>query len=402
MVYKHPQASMKKMLFTMLILFPTIANAYDVLIDGIYYNVSSETKQAEVTFSGYSSIKYKGNITIPNTIVFENDVYSVTAIGEKAFYDNSQLNNVVFPNGIVSIGDDAFYQCRALDNLVMPESITSIGVRAFYGCSSLSNIVIGKSVYSIGGDAFSECLNLRSINIPDNVITIGYSAFKGCTSLTSIVLGEKVETIGASAFYGCTNLSSISIPDNVTSIGGSCFYECKELANVVLGKNVSEIGGMAFYKCRKLNAINIPDGVTILHDKTFQYCDSLKKIVIGKGLYIIDKWNFWACSKLENVYCFREEPPLIGEYVLGSSFANKAVLHVPSTSIDNYRTAYLWRDFGSIIALTDDDTAISSISMSHTTSAVYYSLDGVRSNRAHRGINIVRLSDGTVKKHYSK
>ena len=76
---------MKKKLFLILFaLLPMIVFAGAVEIDGIYYNLVSEVKTAEVT-SG--SFKYSGEIIIPEVVIFEGEEYRVTSIGDHAFAD---------------------------------------------------------------------------------------------------------------------------------------------------------------------------------------------------------------------------------------------------------------------------------------------------------------------------
>ena len=55
--------------------------AYDCLINGIYYNINNATKTAEVT-----SGDYFGTVSIPATITYNSQTYSVTTIGNYAFY----------------------------------------------------------------------------------------------------------------------------------------------------------------------------------------------------------------------------------------------------------------------------------------------------------------------------
>ena len=68
------------------VLMPLVASAEKVEIDGIWYNLVSKAKQAEVTYKGdsYDSYdEYSGSITIPATITYEDVTYSVTSIGDK-------------------------------------------------------------------------------------------------------------------------------------------------------------------------------------------------------------------------------------------------------------------------------------------------------------------------------
>ena len=69
-----------------------------VEIDGIWYNLVSKTKQAEVTFKGdyyYSySNEYSSPITIPAIVTYNGVKYSVTSIGESAFSGCTKLLDV--------------------------------------------------------------------------------------------------------------------------------------------------------------------------------------------------------------------------------------------------------------------------------------------------------------------
>ena len=90
------------------VLFSTSASAYDVKVDGIYYNLISEDKTAEVT-SGEE--KYSGEVVIPSSITSEGKEYKVKYIIESAFSDCSGLTSVTIPNSVTNIGSGAFAVC---------------------------------------------------------------------------------------------------------------------------------------------------------------------------------------------------------------------------------------------------------------------------------------------------
>ena len=60
---------------------PMAISAYNVEIDGIYYNLDGYKKTAQVT-SG--DMMYNGEITIPSVIIQDGDSYNVTSIGSRA------------------------------------------------------------------------------------------------------------------------------------------------------------------------------------------------------------------------------------------------------------------------------------------------------------------------------
>ncbi len=128
----------------------TTCFAYDAEIDGIYYNLNSSDNTAEVTYYSSSNYfqdnenAYTGSVVIPLTVEYDNATYSVTSIGEDAFYSCSDLTQVTISESVTSIGSGAFYGCSNLTQMTISESVTSIGGSAFSGCSSLTEVTIPK------------------------------------------------------------------------------------------------------------------------------------------------------------------------------------------------------------------------------------------------------------------
>lgn len=100
--------------FTLLLLCMTGAWAYDFQVDGICYNIISDTENVGVT-SG--DTEYSGSVVIPETVTNNGTVYSVTSIGDHAFYYCSDLTSVTIPNSVTSIGDGAFSFCSGLKSV---------------------------------------------------------------------------------------------------------------------------------------------------------------------------------------------------------------------------------------------------------------------------------------------
>ena len=106
------------------------AYAYDVCVDGIFYNLDINNKTAEVTYEAKDGVSYyKGDIVIPESFLFGGITFSVTGIGENAFckmygddyslwfYDNTDLTSVSIPYSVTSIGYGAFADCTSLTNV---------------------------------------------------------------------------------------------------------------------------------------------------------------------------------------------------------------------------------------------------------------------------------------------
>ncbi|MCQ2113480.1 MAG: leucine-rich repeat protein [Bacteroidaceae bacterium] len=223
---------MKRLLGTIIIVFYAIgAYCVDISIDRISYSLDTTSKTAAVVSCSKS---VSGAINIPNTIEYNSAKYTVTNIGNYAFYYCTGLISITILNSVTSIGERAFSGCSSLTSIDIPNSVTSIGVSAFSGCSSLTSVTISNSVTIIEDYTFNGCTGLMSIEIPNSVTNIGDWAFYGCSSLTSINIPNSVTSIGDSAFSYCSSLTSINIPNSVTSIGSYAFYDCKRLNFVVV------------------------------------------------------------------------------------------------------------------------------------------------------------------------
>ena len=285
-----------------------------------------------------------GHITIPSTL----GGYSVTSIGNYAFFNCSGLASVTIPDSVTSIGSSAFSGCSGLTSVIIPDSVTSIGSSAFSGCSGLTSITIPDSVTSIGESAFCNCSGLTSVTIPNSVTNIGYQAFSGCRGLTSVTIPDSVTSIGDRAFYGCSGLSSVTIGDSVTSIGSGAFRDCNNvlydmttipgiklvdgwavgntgsisgfldltgirgigawafsncsrLTSVTIPDSVTSIGNCAFYYCSGLTSVTIPDSVTSIGNEAFCGCKGLTSVTIGDGVTSIGNSAFYLCRSLTSV-----------------------------------------------------------------------------------------------------
>ena len=248
---------------------------------------------------------------------------------EHLFSDNeTEITDLVIPEGVTSISDHAFYGCSGLTSVTIPNSVTSIGYATFYGCSSLTSVTIPNSVTSIGEDAFSNCRSLACITIPEGVTSIGYATFYSCSSLTSVTIPNSVTSIGACAFEGCSSLTSVTIPEGVTSIGNYAFQNCSGLTSVTIPNSVTSIGRSAFAYCSSLTSVTIPNSVTSIGDYAFSGCSCLTSVRVGRAIPIA---------------------------ISNNTFENQsnATLYVPIGSVDAYKAADYWKEFKAIVGVDE-------------------------------------------------
>ena len=337
----------KQLLLLVMILLPMAASADAVEIDGIYYNLIEKAQQAEVTIK---PSKYNGDVEIPESVTYEDIAYSVTKIGQEAFYNCSGLISIIIPNSVNSIGQSAFEGCTGLTSVSMPNSITTIGKAAFRQCGATS-ITISNSLTTIEENTFEDC-NLTSITIPNSVTSIGSRAFMGCTSLTSIDIPNSVTIIRVFCFAGCTSLTSVKIPDSVTWLGRNSFSNCTNLTSINIPNSVTTIVDRVFYGCKSLASIDIPNSVTAIYSSAFEDCSSLTNISLGSGIESIEKDAFANCSKLTDVYCYAEQIPKTDGNIFHDSYIEYAFLHVPDASVDLYKAADPWKSFKAILKMS--------------------------------------------------
>ncbi len=182
-------------------------------------------------------------IEIPETL---DDKYTVTAIGNYAFYSCIYLRNVTIPQSVTSIGDHAFELCRCLTSVTINNAATSIGDSAFQKCEELETLKLGEHITTIGEDAFFDCNVLDNVTIPDSVTSIGDCAFCCCYNLQTISLGKNIETIG---------------DDHIVGLYDGVFYACHKLSKITIPEKVEKIEYGTFTGCRKLESITLPAGL---------------------------------------------------------------------------------------------------------------------------------------------
>ena len=126
---------------SLMLLGTSVASAHDFEVDGVFYDItslSSSNLEVCVTYQGSSynefSNEYSGSVAIPDSVTYNGEIYSVTSIGNNAFYGCNGLTNVTIGNSVTSIGELSFRSCSGLTNVTIPNSVTSIGDNAFNGC----------------------------------------------------------------------------------------------------------------------------------------------------------------------------------------------------------------------------------------------------------------------------
>ena len=271
------------------------AHAYDFSFDGIFYDVlSEEDRTVEVTRYSYSYSYYSGSIIIPERVLAGGKTYTVTSIGDGAFYNCDALTSVTFPASLTYIGDEAFRGCEALTSVAFPASLTSIGYEAFRGCDALTSVDLSST-------------SLRSI---------GYYAFRDCDALTSVAFPASLMSIGDDAFSGCDALTNLTVDESNPAFASR--------DNVLYSKNLDTL---VCYPTGANKEVVIPDMVCSVREGAFP-------------------------GEVDTVYCQPQTPPTAvdGEFqgMFSSDELMNAVLYVPIGTKAVYMKVDPWRNFWNI------------------------------------------------------
>ena len=267
----------------------------------------------------------------------------------RLYLNNNEITELTIPSDITEINDYAFTGCSSLTKVTIPDSVTEIGEDAFYCCDNLTSVTIPDNVTSIGESAFSCCSDLTSITIPNSIKSIERGTFSYCYNLTSITIPNSVISIGDDAFEFCNGLTNITIPNSVTSIGSKAFGYCSSLKSAIIPNSVTLIEYSAFCGCSSLTSVTLPNSITMIKASTFSDCSSLTSITIPNSVKRILQSAFSGCSSLKEIYCKPTTPP---DLFSSDTFANNASnrkIYVPSSYVDEYKSAYYWSDYADCI-----------------------------------------------------
>ena len=330
--------------------------------------------------------------------LFNNKVYtSNDEIGEYAFAYCRGLTSLTLPAGITSIGRSAFVGCSGLTSLTLPAGITSIDSYAFYSCSGLMSLTLPTGITSIGEYAFEGCSGLTSLTLPASITEIGDFAFSDCSGLTSLTLPVGITSISNGAFMGCSGLTSLTLHAGITSIGISAFAYCSGLTSLTLPAGITSISDGAFKGCSGLTSLTLPAGITSIGDVAFSGCSGLTSLILPASITSIGSYAFSSCSGLTSIYVYPDIVPKMGSDVFYDVDKKNCTLYVPQGTKQAYFLADIWGNFENIVEY--DPTGIDKTTTSTAVKEVSrYSVNGQRLVGPTKGLNIVKYSDGSVKK----
>ncbi len=428
--------------------YPHLSSLFEV--DGVVYvPVNPSQRTCDVIDCNYSDTI--GDIVVPETVLYKGVAMRPQNVNEYSFINSKKSGEANLSNN-GSVGDYALSGCSGLEAVVVGDGVTSLGNYCFSDCKSLSELTLSDNVTEIGNDAFSNS-GLKTFSCPSELTSLGGYAFCGCESLTEVKINGKLTALSSYLFSGCSSLAGLSIPANVKSVGDNAFRGCTSFATLViendtdvltLGSNgssplfkdcpldsvyvgthisyetSSSYGYSPFYRNATLRTVSIGDNVREVYDNEFYGCTGLKTAIVGENVAKIGNYAFSGCSSMESflfgkmvesigneafsdctalttLVTHRTTPPTCGTEALDDINKWNCTLYVPTNSLAAYQAADQWKEF--FFIEEGAPTGIRQpISGTESTVIRRYDASGRSTSSPVKGLNVLKMSDGTTKK----
>lgn len=325
--------------------------------------------------------------------------------------DGTEITDLVIPDGVANINSYAFYGGSSLTSVTVPGSLKKIGSRAFDGCSGLTKVTISdlaawcKMTFTDNPLRYAQRLydadgtEIQDLTIPTGIEGISNKAFAGCSSLKSLVIPNGVEYIGYDAFYGCQNLATVVIPNSVKEIGSDAFADCMSLYSVTslvnmpfkLNESAFAYTGYDYDKdiIYNIAKLYVPTGRSAVYGATTGWKKFMNIMEIDtkfKLTYIVDGTEYKTYEVQATEVVTPEPDPYKEGYIFSGWSRIPSIM--PAEDVTVYGSFAVDPNYAGIDWVTDNETK----------PKAYYSVDGKRLETEQKGLNIIRMSDGTTRK----
>lgn len=438
------QSLMRTLLLCFVIAVTTNGQAHEV--DNIDYELRTDG-----TAWVADGKKAQGDVTILSKIEVGGKEYTVVGINSNAFYYNESITSVTLPDNLKYIDDGAFKYCWNLENINnIPKHIENLGEygEVFYGTKFLDNGI--KNEFFVFSDwliKYTPQGETAKVTVPEGIF--GISAYALTDADNTVVLPKSLRAVSLLAFN--SDLKNIDTGDNPVYAykdgilfreGTQTFYKnghdgndevsvdgmwadvilSNAVKNGVLlipgkvetaGNVVKTVGGvrkgeLPGLTCEKLI---VDEGVKYIIDHAFRYYKPLHYVDLPSTLVNIGSFAF-VNANIESLVCRMPQPmnvPYDFTYYI-KKFNSK--VYVPKALLDTYKTTETYwnlipaENFYQIEGNVPESGILASVkpieSVSKATVKAIYTLNGIKVNSLQHGINIVKMSDGTVRKVINK
>ena len=350
------------------------------------------------------------------------------AIGMFMFYGCRSLESIVVPKTVNVIADYAFQKCNLLRSISFSNAINYISKQAFDTSNPLTTIKIEgisqwiekysqvgvniprNNAHLLSGDG--EIVNLV---IPSTIKSIEDETFKGFSYLQTVTIPRNVSAIGKNAFEGCNSLAKVYIEDlcawSQISFGNKyanplfyakhLFYDNDEEVVELSSENLTTaINSNAFVNCEGLKNVELPANIKSIGSSAFEGCN-LTNVELSSNITHIGSSAFAKNEKLKAVYVSWETPLSISSDVFSGINKQECILFVPKGTYQSYWLS-TWGDNFDNIEEYDVTGIDSMLTLEKNKENSRYSVNGIRLGQPTKGLNIVKYSDGGIRKEIVK
>lgn len=394
--------------------------------------------------------KAQGDVTILSKIEADGKEYTVVGIDTKAFSSNESITSVTLPDNLKYINDEAFSYCSNLENINnIPKHIENLGEEeaVFSGTKFLTNGI--KNEFFVFSDWLIEYTpqgETAKVTVPEGIF--GISAYALTDADNTVVLPKSLRAVSLLAFN--SDLKNIDTGDNpvyaykdgilfregtqtfyknghdgndevsVDGMWADVFFNNAVKNGVLLipgnvetaGNVVKPVGGvrkqLPGLTCEKLI---VDEGVKYITDHAFRYFKPLQYVDLPSTLMNIGAWAF-VDANIESLVCRMPQPMNVPYYFTYYIKKFNSKVYVPKALLDTYKTTETYwnlipaENFYQIEGNVPESGILASVkpieSVGKATVKAIYTLNGTKVNSLQHGMNIVKMSDGTVRKVINK
>ncbi len=436
------QSLMRTLLLCFVIAVATNGQAHEV--DNIDYQLRTDG-----TAWVKNGKKAQGDVTILSKIEADGKEYTVVGIYYNAFSSNESITSVTLPDNLKYINYGAFSYCYNLENINnIPKHIENLGEAVFSGTKFLDNGI--KNEFFVFSDwliKYTPQGETAKVTVPEGIF--GIAAYALTDADNTVVLPKSLRAASVLAFN--SNLKHIDTGDNPVYAykDGILFCEgtetfCKNgrdgkdevsvdgmWADVILsnavkngvllipgkvetaGNVVKTVGGVRKSELPRLTCekLIVDEGVKYIIDHAFRFFKPLQYVDLPSTLINIGGFAF-VDAKIESLVCRMPQPMNVPYYFTYFIKEFNSKVYVPKALLDTYKTTKTcWNiipaeNFYQIEGNVPESGILASVkpieSVGKATVKAIYTLNGTKVNSLQHGINIVKMSDGTVRKVINK
>ena len=294
----------------------------------------------------------------------------LVAVQEYTFNKCTELVDVIFPmdSKLSEFGTMLFKECSSLSAVTLPNTLTKLNTdegsfaNTFYACNLLEEIVFPDSLVSCDRYIVVRCENIKRVVLPTYFKNVdGYDYIMNCPSLEEVVLpvfsytdanGENVIVNTGVAMKSpycfihreCKNFAKFTLnqKDNnkimvekngilykVGDNGYDGYYETlktlyavpyKTDSTFILDEETMAIDANAVAGNNCITKIVVHSGVTTIAQNTFQNCENLEELHLLGEVTMIDRFALCHCNNLSKIVLLASQAPELGhgDYVSAS------------------------------------------------------------------------------------